>query len=122
MDNTVRIYGKTVNTWKAWETFIWRGQEKEREVITQYEVEYKEYDKDGNLVAVGTEDFSAERARVLDNKWVWTWDGKTYNKGGHRMFDCQGSIKIDLNHTQEVYKYYLRNKYSDATLIQMRTF
>lgn len=118
---SVRIYGKTVNTWKAWETFIWRGQTREREIATQYEIEYREYDESGNLVATGTEDFSRERAMQLDTKWVWVWDGKKLNRGGHRSFECMGTVKINLNSKAEVMKY-LRTKYSDATLIQLRTF
>ena len=119
---TIRIYGKTVNTWKAWETYLYNGaEEREREVITQREVEYKEYDENGELVAVGTEDFSAERYREICEKWVWTWDGQKLNKGGHRWFECQGTIKFNLNQQKDIMRY-LRNKYSDASVIQLRTF
>lgn len=118
--NTVRIYGKTVNTWKAWETFNWRGQEKEREVIVQWEIEYREYDENGNLIASGTEDFSRERHLEIDEKWIWTWDGQKRNRGGHRAFECMGTVKFNLNQQREVMRF-LSKKYSDQALVQLRT-
>lgn len=119
--NTVRIYGKTVNTWKAWETVTVRGEEKEREVIVQREIEYGEYDEEGNLVATGTEDFSRERYRELDTQWIWGWDGEKRNRGGHRSFECMGTIQFNLNQKSNVMKL-LRKKYRDQALIQLRTF
>ena len=121
MNNSVRIYGKIVNTWTAWEPVIIRGQYQERERIIQYEIEYNEYNENGDLVATGTEDFSRERYMEIDSRWIWIWNGKNYNRGGHRAFECMGMIKFNLNQQREVFKY-LRNKYSEASLVQMRTF
>ena len=119
--NRVRIYGKIVNTWKAWEPIIIRGQYQEREVVQQYELEYSEYDENGELVAVGTEDFSRERYREIDQRWVWIWDGKSFNRGGHRAFECMGAVKFNLNNQRAVFQY-LRNKYGNASIVQMRIF
>ena len=117
----VRIYGKTINTWKAWETYTWKGETREREITTQYEIEYKEYDENGNLVATGTEDFSRERYRQIDTQWVWVWDGVKQNRGGHRAFECMGTVTFNLNNKGDVIRY-LWTKYNNAKIIQLRTF
>ena len=117
----VRIYGKVVNTWKSWETYTWKGETREREITTQYEIEYKEYDEKGSLIATGTEDFSRERYRQIDTQWVWVWDGKKRNKGGHRAFECMGTVTFNLNNEGDVMRY-LRTKYNNAALIQLRIF
>lgn len=87
--NTVRIYGKTVNTWKAYDEALGR------EVITQIEVAYDEYDYEtAEKIGSGTEDFSSQRARDLKTYWVWTWDGKSYNQGARRKFEDHGSVRV----------------------------
>ena len=117
----VRIYGKIVNKWKLCEKYTWNGKTMEREIVVQYEIAYKEYDENGNLVATGTEDFSRERYKQIDTQWVWTWDGIKRNRGGHRSFECMGTVTFNLNNKGDVMRY-LRTKYNNAALIQLRTF
>lgn len=120
MNTTVRIYGNIVNTWKAWEPVIIRGQYQERERITQYEIEYTEYDMNGNVVATGTEDFSAERYNTtFKSQEVYTWDGKKLNKGGHRWFEYRGFIRYNASQRKALNQY-LKNKYNEAELVQLR--
>lgn len=118
--NKVRIYTRTVNTWKCWEPVIIRGQYQERETIQQWELEYKEYDEEGNLVGTGTEDFGKERYREIDTKQIWTWDGKKLNKGGHRWFEYLGNVRFNLNDQRAVMGL-MRKLHSDAALVQLRT-
>ena len=116
----IRIYGKVVNTWKATEEYTRNGETFERPVITQYEIAYKEYDEDGNLVGIGTEDFSRERYRTIDRKQIWTWDGQKRNKGGHRWFDYEGDVTCNLNQLAAVRKL-MEKKYNKAAMVQLRT-
>ena len=107
----MRIYGKTLNTWTSID-------EKGREVITQREIEYSEYN-DGVLVATGSEDFSPERYRQeISEKWVWSWDGVKLNRGGHRAFEGMGRVKFRKSEKKEVIQYF-KNKYQSA-LVQLR--
>lgn len=79
---TIKVYGKTINRWTAYDEI--RG----REITTQIEVEYKEYDSTGKLVGAGTEDFTRDRWDSQTNDYeLWGWDGNHYNKGGHKYFD-----------------------------------
>lgn len=120
MNERARIYGKVVNTWKATEQCTDRsGKKREREVITQYEVEYTEYNKDGSIYRKGTEDFSRERYNMIQNKWVYTWDGHQLNRGGKRKFEDQGMIKYSRLQWEEV-KSLLKHRYPDAACIQLR--
>ena len=77
MNNTFKIYGKVITIWKHME----ERNGREIEVITQKEIEYTEYDLDGNIISVGTEDFSRERYKneILEY-FVYTWDGKKLTK------------------------------------------
>lgn len=112
MDNTVKIYGKCIRIWKD-------TDETCKSKPCQFEIEYKEYYLDGTLKQTGTEDFSADRYnKTIREKWLWTWDGQKRNKGGHRWFECQGQIKFDYHHRQEL-KRYLENKYQGKE-IQLR--
>ena len=117
MNNTFKIYGKVITIW----THMEERNGREIEVITQKEIEYTEYDLDGNIISVGTEDFSRERYKneILEY-FVYTWDGKKLNKGGHRWFDFEGSIKFSKCHRKDI-KEYLNKKYKDAELVQLRT-
>ena len=93
---TMKVYGKVVNTWKHMITRIWRGQPEEIEAISQYEITYKTYDANGDQIGIGTEDFSAERYNeTLKEYRVFVWDGVRYNKGGYRWFDEVLTVKID---------------------------
>lgn len=122
MNNKVRIYGQIVNTWTAWKTITVRGEEREVEYTTQYEIEYTEYDMDGNVVGIGTEDFSAERYNTtFKSQEIYTWDGKKLNKGGHRWFEYRGFVRYNTEQRKEV-KQYLKNKYNNAELVQLRSF
>lgn len=84
-----------------------------------YEIEYKEYREDGTLKAIGTEDFSTERYRTLEHRFVYIWDGEKYNKGGHRWFDFVGSVDITEGCLKEL-KQYIKAKYPQAVVIQAR--
>lgn len=116
MKKTVKIYGKVINVWKHME----ERNGREIEVVTQREIEYTEYDLTGNIVSVGTEDFSPERYKnEIAECYVYTWDGKRLNKGGHRWFDCEGLIKSQ-KYQRKYIKEYLNNKYKDSELVQLR--
>lgn len=91
----MKVYGKVINTWKHLEERNYHGENREVECISQYEVAYKEYDADGDKVAIGTEDFSRERYNNLKYYRIFTWDGEKYNKGGNRWFEESLMVKID---------------------------
>lgn len=86
---TVRVYGKVLEQWFAY-------NENGREVLTQEEIAYRDFDTEtGELVGVGSEDFSPERERrEIDRAWVWTWDGQRRNRGGYRWFENAGYFKF----------------------------
>lgn len=109
MNNTVKIYGSIKK--------VWISDDKR---VAQSEVSYKEFRLDGSLKQIGTEDFSTERLHGLKHAMVWTWDGKRYNKGGHRWFEMQEFVWFDKDSRKEL-KAYLDSKYPDAELIQIRT-
>ena len=106
----IRIYGKTLEKWTA-------EDERGRERLVQEEVAYKEYDSEtGELVGVGSEDFSMERLHTeMDERWMWTWDGEKRNKGGHRWFECHGTVKFRKSERAAVKKY-LQAKHKAAEL------
>lgn len=53
-----------------------------------YEVDYLEYNMNGEIVGAGSEDFSGERWRDGSvYRRVFAWDGKRYNKGGNKWFE-----------------------------------
>ena len=116
MTDRIRIYGKVVNTWKNLVTM--GGIEYEKTV--QWEIEYREYYTDDYTIAgAGTEDVQPERReKELTRRWIYTWDGKKYNKGGHRWFEREGYIEYPKSQTKEV-KEYLKHKYN-AELVQLR--
>lgn len=110
---TYRIYGKRVQEWT-------HEDENGRERLVQVEIEYKEYDEDGDLVGIGTEDFSLERMKkTLVTRFIHTWDGKRRNKGGHRWFDYVGDVTYNKQDGKEVKRHFER-KYN-AELVQLRT-
>lgn len=93
---TMKVYGKIINTWKHMTTRIWRGQPQEIETVSQYEIAYKTYDANGEQIEIGTEDFSTERYNsTLKAYRIFVWDGVRYNKGGCRWFDEVLTVKID---------------------------
>ena len=120
MNERARLYGKVINTWTAKEQFTdWNGNHRERDIITQYEIEFTEYNRDGSIYRKGTEDFSRERYSTIQNKWVYTWDGHLLNRGGKRKFEDQGMIKYSRSQEKEVKKL-LQAKYPGAEIIQLR--
>lgn len=105
----VRIYGKLLNTWSY-------TDDEGREIVTQFELAYKDYNSEtGDLVAVGSEDFSQERYKTsISWKMVWTWDGVRYNKGGKRAFDFWRDIRFRKSDgTRAVKDYLLAKHYAD---------
>lgn len=112
-----RIYGKVVNRWYHTVNI---GEWCERDVVSQYEVAYTDYRKDGTVYQTGTEDFSPERFRdMVAYKWVHTWDGQKFNKGGKRCFDCQGSIRYRKGEGRQV-KALMQVRYPQAAAIELR--
>jgi len=121
MKNTVRIYGKVINTWQQWEPYTFRGEERQRLVSYQYELPYKEFDQNGDLVATGSEDFSIERMNTLCVKWVYAWDGVKRNKGGKKRFDDEWEVVTYTKGTaKEVKAFYLSFKYPKAVEFDLR--
>ena len=108
----VRIYGKELQRWTATDL-------SGREITTQVEYSYKEYNEAGELVGIGSEDFSPERMRAeLDNPSVYTWDGERRNKGGHRWFDYRGFYRIRKSERQ-AFKALMKKRYG-AELVELR--
>ena len=114
---TFRIYRNIINTWTHIEEIDYRGEVREVERATQYEIEYMEFDSETfEVVAAGTEDFSKDRfhKEMLD-KLVYTWNGEKRNAGGHRWFEHVTSVKYrrgDAGHVKAFYK----NKYNAAEI------
>lgn len=61
--NTIRVYVRKVNmhTPEGWVKFSTRGSR----FADMYELEYVDYDENGNICGTGTEDFSLERMKTL---------------------------------------------------------
>lgn len=120
MINTIKFYGKTLRTWKHWVTrTTYLGNTYEEEVINQYEVAYKEYTTDGELIAKGSEDFSTDRYNDMKYYRVFAWDGKKYNKGGNRWFEEIAGIKVMKGNKADALKI-VKTWFPDAALIQLR--
>lgn len=60
-----------------------------------FEVPFTEYTSDGCPIRKGTEDFSHERYNNLAVYEIWTWDGASYNQGGHRKFEKQAAYRVN---------------------------
>ena len=115
----MKMYGKTLNIWRRYETIIWKGEEREINRVYQTELAYREYDEDGDLICKGSEDFSAERIKNLKTYSVNTWDGVKRNKGGYRWFECPMRITIDRKN-RKVAMEILKKWFPDAALIELR--
>ena len=110
--NTYRIYGKVLEQWTV-------TDDAGRERLRQEEIAYKEYDESGELIGVGSADFSIERKkRELVRKFVYVWDGKRRNKGGKRWFDYIGAVTYTRNDARAV-KEHFKRIYS-AALVELR--
>lgn len=93
---------------------------KRREIAEHYyEYDYKEYREDGTLKCTGTEDFSSQRLRSLEHRFIYTWDGEKRNKGGYRWFDFIGSVTILEGDLKELKKI-VAKWHPEATIIQAR--
>lgn len=114
MNNTVRIYGKELEQWTYEDE---RGNTR----ISQIEIAYTEYDiHTGEIVGAGSEDFSMNRYhKDIKDAFVWTWDGKKLNKGGHRWFEQEAYIKFRRSEAKQA-KVYMATKYAGAALVQLR--
>lgn len=106
----VRIYGKTVSKWHD-----------EAGRLIQKEVGYMDYDTDdGTVWGMGTEDFSPVRwSRDVDDKWIWIWDGRKRNRGGHRAFELVRHLRFRKSQRAELRKL-LHTMYPQAEMIQLR--
>lgn len=99
---TYRIYGKVLERWTI-------TDDAGRERLRQEEIAYKEYNESGELIGVGSADFSLERKkRELVHKFVYIWDGKRRNKGGYRWFECVGSVIYTRNDATAVKEHFKR--------------
>lgn len=108
----IRVYGKELERWCHLD-------QNDKERLVQIEFEYKEYDEDGELVGIGSEDFSADRwHKDMITFWLWTWDGERRNKGGHRWFECRGYVKCRRS-DKKAYKKLAQKKYG-AALVELR--
>lgn len=94
---TIKLYGKTLNTWKHVVTVTTlRGNTYEEERTSQIELAYNEYSADGELIRKGSEDFSI--GRYNDNLKIYrifAWDGEKTNKAGSRWFEEAMTVKIN---------------------------
>lgn len=118
-----RLYGETLKKWSAVDVVTTPGGKlRDIEITIQYELSYTDYDPEtGRVIGRGSEDFSADRYREIDTGHVYTWDGKSYNKGGRRHFEYHGSVRYNLNEKRRVFAL-LRTFHKDAALVQLRTF
>lgn len=112
---TMKVYGKIINRWM-------HENERGHKITDQVEVEYKEYDSNGNLIGIGTEDFSGTRWHDQTNLYfIWGWDGSHYNKGRHRYFERLGECHINR---KDVYKLkqlaMIWNKNRNLALVDVR--
>lgn len=121
-----KIYGERLNVWTAL-------NEAGKEIITQVEYAYREYNENGELCGVGSEDIqpvyeyevpvnsSPWRYRFLGldrkAKWVHGWDGKSYHKSGNRKFKEFPSVYFSGD--ASVVRTVLANQYKMAE-IQLR--
>lgn len=92
---TMKVYGKTLNTWTHMVTVDlgWKKYEEER--TAQVELSYTEYNANGDKIGKGSEDFSVERLNSLKYYRIFTWDGEKRNKGGYKWFEEQRLVRIN---------------------------
>lgn len=57
------------------------------------EVKFTEYNEQGEVMREGIEDFSPIRLSKVPVYDIWTWDGETRNKGGHRWFNLAQRVR-----------------------------
>lgn len=112
MNKTIRLYGDILEKWL-------QENENGRQILVQVEKSYKEFDLNGFLVNVGSEDFTPERLnQEVDEKFIYTWDGEKRNNGGYRQFECKGLIHFRKSERKLV-REYLVNKYN-AEKVELR--
>lgn len=115
----IKLYGKTLNTWKRMFTVVWNGEKREAECVEQYEFAYTEYNGNGEKVGTGSEDFSFERSRNLKYYRIFTWDGQKRNKGGYRWFEEQKTVLIDRRNRKQL-KEIAEKWFPTAAIIDIR--
>lgn len=93
-----------------------------------FEIEYREYTLDGELVGYGTEQFSNPRWRdEIVYATPYFWDGERRNKGGHRWFDELYTVKIRKSERKYVREFFRRkalkiSRTGRCEVIQLRYF
>lgn len=115
----MKMYGKSLRTWKRLETINWQGKEREIERVYQEELAYREYNEAGEMIGKGSEDFSAERLQNVKTYSVYTWNGEKYNKGGNRWFELAMRIKIELKNRKAAMEI-MKKWFPDAAVIELR--
>lgn len=111
---TLKIYGEILNRWTA-------TDDSGREYTTQVELAYREYDSDGRLVNVGSEDFSRGRYQEVKHFQIWGWDGETRMKGGQRWFSSIGIVKIKASDHRKLHQLE-QQLHPEYKAIQLRGF
>lgn len=91
--------------------------------IDYMEVFYREYRvATGELVNIGSEDFSYERySRELGRWHAYIWRSGSYNKGGYKKWEEAESFKVRKADTF-LYKMYIYNRYGlfGEDMVQLR--
>lgn len=85
-----------------------------------YEVDYLEYNMNGEIVGAGSEDFSGERWRDgAVYRRVFAWDGKRYNKGGNKWFEELSMKKVrksDARNLKTVLQAMIGSEYAEIQI------
>lgn len=92
---TMKVYGKTLNTWTHMVTVNLGWKQYEEERTAQVELAYTEYNASGEKIGKGSEDFSVDRLNGLKYYRVFTWDGEKRNKGGYKWFEEAWMVRIN---------------------------
>lgn len=120
---TVRIYGKWLNKWHAW------NEAKDYEELTQVEYEYTDYDSaTGEIVATGTEDIQYGQGRNWMHRRAWctvyTWDGVKRSKGytNNRTFDYRDTLYYRPDRgAQAAIRNLMKHRFPEAVEISVRS-
>ena len=113
-----RLYFQRVREWHASE-----GEHGFINRLLQFEVRYKDYNEQGELVGCGTEDFTPERWRDQTvGGWVYGWDGNRRNKGGHKWWEVISAVHYRRGERKAVIALYKTwRAYRNFTEIEMRS-
>lgn len=93
MITKVRVYSPNpTQEWKVETDETRCGQKVLRCVQSEYA--YTDYDLNGNIKGIGSEDFSRDRLHTdMITGYVYGWNGRR-NKGGYKWWDCIGFYQI----------------------------